>query len=360
LSEFVSSNVLACPACGEAVDITDLEIGTTITCPHCGHEFTTWRDFSNYRLTRKVGEGGMGSVFESTDLNLDRTVAIKVLKPELSEDKKFIKNFLTEVEVTAQLTHPNIVQVYSFGQHEGQYYLVMEFISAETLDDKIIEQERLGEIEVLDCAIGISNGLNFALQQGDLVHRDIKPGNILFSANNTPKVVDFGLAITPETADSGDGEIWGTPYYVSPERLEQVPEDFRSDMYSLGVSLYHALAGRPPFDANTAELVAAKHLSEKPLPLKTLAPQISDHTAYAIMKAMSRNPDERFSTYEDFIEQLEDAKRRLQETATSGAEPVSYTVVEADVKDKKVLASIGLVVGLIFLSIGLYLVLALA
>lgn len=331
-----------------------------ITCPHCEHEFTTWSDFGNYRLTRKVGEGGMGSVFESTDLNLDRTVAIKVLKPELSDDRKFINNFLQEVEVTAQLTHPNIVQVYAFGQHQGQYYLVMEFISAQTLDDKIMNQKRLDELEVLDCAIGVSNGLNFALQRGELVHRDIKPGNILFSSNNTPKVVDFGLAITPETASSSDGEIWGTPYYVSPERLEQIPEDFRSDMYSLGISLYHALSGRPPFDANTAELVAAKHLSEKPLPLKTMAPNVTDHTAYTIMKAMARQPSDRFESYEDFIEQLEDAKRRLQESASSESEPVSYTVVKADVADKIFIVGVGLVAGLIFLSIGLYLVLVLA
>jgi len=302
----------------------------------------------------------MGSVYESTDLNLNRTVAIKVLKPELSEDKKFIQNFLYEVEVTAQLTHPNIVQVFAFGQHEGQYYLVMEFISAETLDDRIMHQERLGEIEVLNAAIGVSNGLNFALQRGSLVHRDIKPGNILFSSDNTPKVVDFGLAVTPETADSGDGEIWGTPYYVSPERLEQIPEDFRSDMYSLGISLYHALSGRPPFDANTAELVAAKHLSDNPLPLKTLAPTISDHTAYAIMKSMARKPEERFASYDEFIEQLEDAKRRLQGVEAASTPPAAYTVVDTGVKDKKVIAGIGVTVGLVLLSIGAYLVLALA
>ncbi len=342
------------------MDVTSLDVGSVIACPHCEHEFSTWKDFSNYRLISKVGEGGMGSVYESTDLNLNRTVAIKVLKPELSEDKKFIQNFLYEVEVTAQLTHPNIVQVYAFGQHEGQYYLVMEFISAETLDDKIMNQNRLGEIEVLDAAIGVSNGLNFALQRGSLIHRDIKPGNILFSSNNTPKVVDFGLAVTPETADSGDGEIWGTPYYVSPERLEQIPEDFRSDMYSLGISLYHALSGRPPFDANTAELVAAKHLSENPLPLKTLAPQISDHTAYAIMKAMARQPDDRFASYDDFIEQLEDAKRRLQGAEAQAAPPSAYTVVDTGVQDKKVIAGIGVTVGLVLLSIGAYLVLALA
>jgi len=356
----MSSPVLICPSCGESIDGTGLEIGSLLTCPHCGHEFTSWLDFANYRLLRQVGEGGMGTVFEATDLNLDRVVAIKLLKRELSEDRKFIGNFLHEVEVTAQLTHPNIVQVYAFGQHEGHYYLVMEFISAKTLDDKIIEQERLDELEVLDAAIGVSNGLNFALNQGGLVHRDIKPGNILFSANNTPKVVDFGLAVTPETADSTEGEIWGTPYYVSPERLEQVPEDFRSDMYSLGVSLYHALAGRPPFDANTAELVAAKHLSDKPLPIKTMAPQLSDHTAYTIMKAMSRHREERFESYEDFIEQLEDAKRRLLDAAETENEPVSYSVVETNVADKKIIAGVAAGIGFILLAIGLYIVLALA
>jgi len=343
---------ISCPACAQSIDVTEIDIGSTIACPYCQHQFVTWKDFNDYRLEEMVGEGGMGSVYRAKDLNLNRTVAIKVLREELSGDEKFIETFLREVEITASLTHPNIVQVYSFGENQNRYYLVMEFIGHLTLDDVITEKGSLDEGQVLDIAIGVSAGLNFALQRGQLIHRDIKPGNILFGHNNTPKVVDFGLAVTPETANS-DEEIWGTPYYVSPERLENIPEDFRSDQYSLGVSLYHALAGRPPFDANTAELVAAKHLSENPLPLKTMAPYLSDHTVYTIQKAMSRQPSDRFQSYEEFIEQLEDAKRRLSESSSAPAIQ-SYAIDNDENSSKTLIIGIGVAVGIALLGLGAY------
>ena len=314
-TEAPESEIIACPACGQSIEVGGLGIGTQIECPSCAHTFPVSKMFHHYELQEQIGEGGMGTVYQANDVNLNRRVAVKVLKRELSEDKKFIANFLREVEITASLTHPNIVQVFNFGDYEGHYYLVMEYIGHQTFDDRITGPQRMTEHEVLDIGIGVANGLNFALQRGGLIHRDIKPGNILFAPDGSTKVVDFGLAITPDTADSS-GEIWGTPYYVSPERLEGKTEDFRSDMYSLGISLYHALAGRPPFDASTAELVAAKHLNSTPLPLKTFAPQTSDHCTYAIMKAMARQMDDRFQSYGEFIEQMEDAKRRLMEHET--------------------------------------------
>jgi len=334
-------DMLNCPACGQLIDTTELPIGTTVICPACAHNFNTWRDFDHYRLDKMVGEGGMGSVYLATDRNLERTVAIKVLKQELSEDKNYIANFLHEVEITASLTHPNIVHVFSFGEHEGQFYLVMEYIGHVTLDDDIVSKKKLSELEVLNAGIGVCNGLNFALQHGGLIHRDIKPGNILFGQDRTPKVVDFGLAVTREVAEQVGGEIWGTPYYVSPERLEYLPEDFRSDMYSLGVTLYHALAGRPPFDANTAELVASKHLTSKPLPLKTYAPYISDQTSYAIQKAMARYPQDRFNSYEEMIQQLEDAKRRLLDKNTVAPASNIQVMQDDSTGDKKLFLIVG-------------------
>jgi serine/threonine protein kinase len=294
----------------------------------------------------------MGVVYLAQDLNLGRVVAIKVLKRELSQDTKFITNFLKEVEITASLTHPNIVQVFAFGEHEGQYYLVMEYIGERTFDDVIMENKKINEAQAIDIGIGVASGLNFALQRGNLIHRDIKPGNILIGANGVPKVVDFGLAMTHETAEAAaGGEIWGTPYYVSPERLEGKVEDFRSDMYSLGVSLYHALAGRPPFDASTAELVAAKHLNETPLPLKTYAPNISDQTTYAISRAMARRPEDRFASYNEFIEQLEDAKRRLVTSpAATATGPIN--VIQSDVDQSKMIWIGGLAVGVIMAVLG--------
>lgn len=349
---------LSCPACGQLVDVSELAVGSEIECPACGHHFAVTKLFHHYQLERTLGEGGMGVVYLAQDLNLGRVVAIKVLKQELSADAKFISNFLKEVEITASLTHPNIVQVFAFGEHEGQYYLVMEYIGERTFDDEILELKKLDEARVIDVGIGVASGLNFALQRGGLIHRDIKPGNILIGANGVPKVVDFGLAITHETAEAvAGGEIWGTPYYVSPERLEGKVEDFRSDMYSLGVSLYHALAGRPPFDASTADLVAAKHLNETPLPLKTYAPTVSDQTTYAISRAMARHPEARFSSYTEMIEQLEDAKRRLTESpvASSGAQPVN--MVDSAVEGGKIIWIAGVAVGIVMVVLGALLLL---
>lgn len=290
----------------------------------------------------------MGSVYEALDTKLNRLVAIKVLKAGLSQDKKFSETFLREVEITASLSHPNIVQVFSFGEHNNQYYLVMELIGHNTLDNEISKRKRLTEAEVIDIGIGVASGLQFALEKGNLIHRDIKPGNILFSANRVPKVVDFGLALTPETAEESTGEVWGTPYYVSPERLEGIPEDFRSDMYSLGMTLYHTLAGRPAFEASTAELVAMMHITDQPLPLQTYVPTISEQASYAIMRAMARKADQRFQSYGEFISQLEDAKRRL---ATPSATPPRTVVAQPEADNKQMMILIGIGIGIVVLGV---------
>jgi serine/threonine protein kinase/DNA-directed RNA polymerase subunit RPC12/RpoP len=301
----------ACPSCQNIIDVTGLEAGDSITCPYCGHEFPITRQFGNFLLERQLGAGGMGAVYLGRDVTLNRTVAVKVLRPELVSDQKFMATFLREAEITASLNHPNIVQVYAFGQHEGVYYLVVEYISGGSLDDKIMTLGRITELEGIEIGIAVARGLENALQKGGLIHRDIKPGNILFNANNTPKVVDFGLSLSFETTDHFDGEIWGTPYYVAPEKLERQPEDFRSDLYSLGATLFHAISGRPPYEGDDPNDVSMKHLSGSVVSLKAFVPDISDQTTYAVSKAMARYPNDRYESYAAFIEQLEDAKRRI-------------------------------------------------
>jgi serine/threonine protein kinase/DNA-directed RNA polymerase subunit RPC12/RpoP len=300
-----------CVKCNNLIDVTGLEPGDTITCPYCTHQFPITRHFGNFELERQLGSGGMGAVYLGRDLTLNRVVAVKVLKPELVTDQKFMATFLREAEITASLNHPNIVQVYAFGQHEGIYYMVVEYISGGSLDDRIAERTRITELEGIEIGIAVARGLDCALQRGGLIHRDIKPGNILFNANNTPKVVDFGLSLSFETTDHFDGEIWGTPYYVAPEKLEREPETFRSDLYSLGATLFHAISGRPPYEGDDPNAVAMMHLSGSVISLKAFAPDISDETAFAVSKAMARYPEDRYDSYAAFIEQLEDAKRRI-------------------------------------------------
>jgi len=291
----------------------------------------------------------MGTVYLGKDVTLNRVVAVKVLKPELVSDHKFMATFLREAEITASLNHPNIVQVYAFGQHEGVYYLVVEYISGGTLDDKIMTLGRVTELEGIEIGLAVARGLECAALRG-LIHRDIKPGNILFNANNTPKVVDFGLSLSFETTDHFDGEIWGTPYYVAPEKLERKPEDFRSDLYSLGATLFHAISGRPPYEGEDPNDVAMKHLSGKVVSLKAFVPDISDQVSYAVSKAMARNPDDRYESYAAFIEQLEDGKRRITDPNFRSMQHRDVAILETESSAK---FNLWLIIGLIAVVVGL-------
>jgi prepilin-type processing-associated H-X9-DG protein len=187
----------------------------------------------------------------------------------------------------------------------------MELVEKGTLDSLIELQGQVAEAQVLEVAIQIASGLRAAHQAG-LIHRDVKPGNILFADGHTAKIVDFGLAIFAEDEAKVRGEVWGTPYYVAPEKLDQKPEDFRSDIYSLGATLFHALAGRPPFEAENASLVALKHLKSQAVSLQAFAPHVSSNTAYVINRTLSKDPDQRYQSYDELIEHLEYARNELQ------------------------------------------------
>ena len=317
-----------CFSCGNTVDITDLEPGDGIACPYCNHEFFITRQCGGFLLERFLGSGGMGSVYLARDVALNRIVAVKVLKPNLVSNEKFIATFLREAEITASLNHPNIVQVYAFGQHDGDYYMVVENIPGGSLEDKIRTQGRITELEGIEIGLAVARGLQCALEKG-LIHRDIKPGNILLTADNRAKVVDFGLSMAFDTTDHLDGEIWGTPFYISPEKLERVPEDFRSDLYSLGATLFHAISGRPPFNGSNPGEIALKHLTGNVVSLKAFVPDISDQTAYAISKALARQPDDRYESYADFIAQLEDAKRRLTDPNYRKEQPRETAIIQS-------------------------------
>jgi serine/threonine protein kinase len=266
--------------------------------------------FGNYQLERELGQGGMGTVYLAKDTGLNRNVALKILRHDLSDDPAFARKFLEEVEVTASLAHPNIIRVYTLGEEGGRPYLVMEHLDQPSLENRMDASAKLAEREVLEIGIGIASALQFAHEETGLIHRDIKPGNILFGRGNIPKLADFGLAAGARSALGQQDEIWGTPYYVSPERLNREEEDIRSDIYSLGAALYHALAGRAPFEAATAEEVAKRHLYDRPPPLRSLRPDANEQTVYTIDKCLQKRTEERWRAYEDFLAQLQDARRR--------------------------------------------------
>ena len=329
-----------CSNCKNVIDVTGFEPGVGITCPYCSHEFLLTRHFGNFLLERHLGTGTMGSVYLAKDLTLHRVVAVKVLKREFASNKKFMTTFTRVAQLSASLNHPNIVHVYTFGEYEGSHYLVIEYISGGSLEEKMTQRGgRIPELEAIEIGLAVSRVLEAALQRG-LIHRDIKPGNILFT-NNTPKVVDFGLSLCLKTIEYADPAI---PHYVSPEILDHQPEDFRSDMYSLAATLYHAMAGRPPYEGDNRNAVATKHLNGKVAPLKTVVPEISDKMNFIINKGLSRYPEDRFESYKALIEELEAAKRAFTEPSFQSQPPPNVVLPEPE--EEKPKFNVGLIAGL--------------
>ena len=267
--------------------------------------------FHHFKLLKVLGSGGVGSVYQALDESLNRMVALKLLRTEHMGAPTIVAQFEREAAITALINHPHVVKVFTTGLDHGIFYITMELVDKGSLDDQITALGRVGEAHVLDVAIQITQGLHAALKVG-LIHRDVKPGNILFSDAHTAKIVDFGLATLSEQAGEVGGEIWGTPYYVAPEKLESPPEeDFRSDMYSLGSSLFHALTGRPPYEANDASIVVLKVLKSRPVNVQSFAPDVSNATAFVIDRMIRKRPEERYQSYGELLEHLQFARAAL-------------------------------------------------
>lgn len=318
----------ACTNCASLLDITEQEPFSHVHCPICGTLMRARTQFNNFTLQQQIGAGGMGAVYKALDVNLNRMVALKVVRKEYSSDPAYLEKFEYEARITASINHPHVVKVFSFGSDHGLFYIVMELVDKGSLDDLINLQGRVAEAQVLEVGIQMAQGLQAAFAKG-LIHRDVKPGNILFADSHTAKIVDFGLALLMEQAAEARGEVWGTPYYVAPEKLNNEQEDFRSDIYSLGGTLFHALAGRPPFEAESASLVALKHLKSKAVSLQAFAPDISSSTAYVINRTLQKDPNQRYQSYDEFIEHLSYARNKLAETANKPRQPKARVVVES-------------------------------
>jgi len=299
---------IACSNCGQHLDVTAQEPFSRVECPTCNTRLLVPMIIGSYHLLNPIGGGGMGTVYKAFDGTLQRFVAVKLMKKELASNQRFVADFTREARAAAALSHPNIAQILSFGQLDGQYYLVMELLEGGSLDHMIETRKRVPEKEVIEIGVQVASALRAAHQKG-VIHRDIKPGNILFDAEGQAKVVDFGLAQFGGEEDKRQEEdgIWGTPYYIAPEKLNHEREDFRSDIYSLGGTLFHALAGRAPFEANTATEVVLKHLKEPALSLKTFAPDVSTETAQVIGQMLNKNPADRFDSYDELIAALKHA-----------------------------------------------------
>jgi serine/threonine protein kinase len=280
-----------------------------------------------FELRAFIASGGMGTVYRAFDTALEREVALKVMKAELVNDPQALEGFYREARACASLNHTNIIHIYTFDECDKQKYLVMELADRGNLDGRIEASQRLPELEVLDIGCKVVSALDLALKHGFL-HRDIKPGNILFNSDNEPKLVDFGLARKADAEYNPDEGAWGTPYYVAPEKIKRDPETFLSDMYSMGGTLYHALTGHVPFEAPTVEELVMAHVNVPLTPPNQVVPEISQLCSDALVRAMAKEPAERFQSYDEFRMALEYARTMLLREQSQASTPATVHITK--------------------------------
>ena len=313
--------MVTCPGCDAKTFIPgDLPPLASEPCKKCGHAIMMPMQLRQFELRSKIASGGMGVVYRAWDTTLERLVAVKLMKKELLNDAKMLDSFYLEARACAKLNHTNIIHIYTFDEWEGERYLVMEIADQGSLDARIEKLHSLPELQVLDIGIKIASALDMALKH-DLLHCDIKPGNILFNTDHEPKLVDFGLARKTDAEAEGAEFTRGTPYYVAPEKIKREPETFLSDMYSLGATLYHAITGYVPFDAPTVEEVVIAQVQTPLRPPIEVVTEISQPTSDALCRSLAKNPGERFLSYDEVIMALEAARSFLLRQQSETPEP---------------------------------------
>ena len=276
-----------------------------------------------YRFIEKIGQGGMAKVFLAEDVSLHRKVAIKVLGERYADDAQFVERFQREARAAAGLNHPNIVQVYDHGRANGSYYIAMEYLEGPTLDDVIADEGHLPARRAIDLTLQILAALRFAHRHG-VVHRDVKPQNMILLRDGRVKVTDFGIARAGSSEMTEAGSIIGTAQYISPEQARGLPVGPPADLYSVGVVLYKMLTGRVPFDGESAVAVAMRHVQERPVPPSHLNPDVQPDLERVVMRALAKEVDRRYQTADEMGIDLDRVRKGLgvsQQTAvvTGGA-----------------------------------------
>ena len=257
-----------------------------------------------YRIMRKLGSGGMADVYLAEDEELGRRVAIKILNDKYAPDEQFVERFRREAKNAAGLSHPNIVSIYDRGEAEGTYYIAMEYLDGRSLKELVVARGPLPIADAIAATRQVLAALRFAHRKG-VVHRDIKPHNVMADADGRLKVTDFGIARAGVSQMTEAGSIIGTAQYLSPEQARGASVDQRSDLYSMGIVLYEMLTGEVPFTGESPVEIAMKHLSDTPRPPSLLRPDIPPDLDMVVLRALAKNPDDRFQTAEEMDAELE-------------------------------------------------------
>src|SRR5947209_4915545 len=260
-----------------------------------------------YRVLSRLGAGGMADVFLAEDTQLGRKVALKLLHRRFAEDPGFVERFRREAQAAAGLQHPNVVSVYDRGAFDETYYIAMEYLSGKTLKQLIREEAPFDPVRAIDLTIQILKAARFAHRRG-VIHRDLKPHNVIVDESDHAKVTDFGIARAGASDMTETGSIMGTAQYLSPEQAQGHSVSARSDLYSVGVILYEMLTGRVPFDADSAVTIALKHVSEPPVAPRAINPAIPPELEQVVMWALNKDPAHRPANADEFIRALEQAR----------------------------------------------------
>ena len=271
-----------------------------------------------YRVVSRLGSGGMADVFLAEDQQLGRKVALKLLHRRFAEDPGFVERFRREAQAAAGLQHPNVVSVYDRGAYDGTYYIAMEYLSGRTLKQLVRDEAPLDPIRAIDITIQILKAARFAHRRG-VIHRDLKPHNVIVDDQDHVKVTDFGIARAGASDMTETGSIMGTAQYLSPEQAQGLAVSESSDLYSIAVVLYELLTGRVPFDAESPVTIALKHVAEAPAPLRSINPNVPPDLDQVVLWALNKETGDRPVDADQFISVLEQAR----EAAIAGGGPAS-------------------------------------
>lgn len=306
--------VFKCPHCDHSVASDDNLCGEIAVCPECQKEIVVpipglEKDnvYGDFKLLERLGSGASGEVWLAHQQSMDRKVALKVLCPKLSSDKNFIDRFMKEAKNSAKLAHPNIVTAFYAGQDKGMYYLAISYINGETIASKLERDNVYEEKEALKIIKSIASALQYAWDEFKILHRDIKPANIIVNKKGVPMLLDLGISksMKEDSSLTLTGTVIGTPYYMSPEQAVADKEmDFRSDIYSLGTTLYHMLTGTVPYYATTAMAIIMKHINDKFEPPRTHNPKISKPCSKLIEIMMAKKKTERQQSWEALLKDI--------------------------------------------------------
>ena len=277
-----------------------------------------------YRIVSRVGSGGMAEVYCADDVQLGRRVAVKLLHGRFAADEEFVERFRREASSAAALSHANIVAVYDRGEWSGTYYIVMEYLDGRSLDSIVREEAPLPAERAIELTEQVLRAARFAHRRG-IVHRDLKPHNVIIDEEGRVKVTDFGIARAGASEITQTGSIMGTARYLSPEQAQGHPVSPRSDLYSIGVMLYELLTGAVPFEGDSVVAIALRHLSEPPRPPSSLVPSITPALDAIVLRALAKNPDERFADADEFLAALGNERARIR--GDTGANTASLAPV---------------------------------